>query len=46
MQEQYKYTIWGLTRIVAGISVGLAVGFLFTSALKCLFDFINLDELL
>lgn len=46
MQEQYKYTIWGLTRIVTGIIAGIAVGFLFTSVLKLFFDFINLDELL
>jgi len=46
MRGQYKHSIWGLTRIVAGISIGLAVGFLFTSILQLFINWINLDELL
>lgn len=46
MQEQYKHTIWGLTKIAGGISVGLAVGFFFTAVLKQIFNVINLEKLL
>lgn len=46
MQEQYKHTIWGLTKIAGGISIGLAVGFLFTAVVKQLFIIINIDKLL
>ena len=46
MRDQYRHSVWGLTRIVAGISIGLAVGFLFTSILQLFINWINLDELL
>lgn len=44
MQEQYKHTMWGLFKIVSGISIGIAVGFIFTAVLEYLLDIFNLED--
>ena len=46
MQGQYKHGILGLAKILSGISVGLAIGWVFIAVLERLFQAINLDELL
>tara|TARA_Y100000385_G_C12669081_1_gene457168 strand:+ start:75 stop:215 length:141 start_codon:yes stop_codon:yes gene_type:complete len=46
MQEHYKYSLLGITKIVGGLAVGIAVGWVFTSALQLFLDIINLDKLL
>lgn len=36
--------IKNLLKIVLGLSVGIAIGWIFTSILELLYDFINLQE--
>jgi hypothetical protein len=46
MQEHYKYTLLGITKIVGGLAVGIAVGWVFTSALQLFLEMINISEIL
>lgn len=46
MQEHYKYTLLGITKIVGGLAVGIAVGWVFTSALQLFLEMINIIEIL
>lgn len=46
MQEHYKYTLLGITKVVGGLAVGIAVGWVFTSALQLFFEMINISEVL
>jgi hypothetical protein len=46
MSPNVKGTIKDLSKVMLGLVVGIGIGWLFTTILEAIFNFINLDDLL